>query len=199
MKKLTPALVLLFTAAFNSYATAQSSDRNLTNNLGPYVGGSVAAFGARPTNVLLLENTSAAKNSFGFKLYSGYQFDQNFGAEIGFLRSGNLKRSFVVNGTSVEQNGKASTLYLAATARIPLSEQFSLVGKFGIARGKFSGTNALPASATIVGSKTSAIVGAGAEYKFSSAISSTLDFDYLPKTSQRLKSTAISAGVKVAF
>jgi OmpA-OmpF porin, OOP family len=199
MKTLSNSLAFLLVSTCSAIAIAQPAGRSSSTVDGPYIGGNIGAFGARPSGISLTKSTTAAKNGFGFKLYTGYQLDQNFGAEAGFVRSSDLKRSFLVNGTSIQQVGKVNALYLAGTTRLPLNEQLAVVAKLGLARGKFSGTNVLPSSSAIIGSKTSLIASAGAEYKFSPTISGTFDFDYLPKTSERLKTSLISAGFKVAF
>ena len=202
MKKIAIAATLVFAVASSSTVFAQgqqSQQRDFRAVEGAYVGGAIGAFGAKATGIALEERTSGSKNGSGAKLFAGYQLTENFGAELGFIRSSTLKRSYVVGTTNVEQKGEVSALYAAGTGRFAFGERFAVTGKLGVARGKFSGTNALPTASAITGSKTGAIFGVGAEYRFTPKIAATIDYDYLPKTSNRLKSAMISAGVKFTF
>lgn len=202
MKKIAIAATLVFAVASSSTVFAQgqqSQQRDFRAVEGAYVGGAIGAFGAKATGIALEERTSGSKNGIGAKLFAGYQLTENFGAELGFIRSSTLKRSYVVGTTNVEQKGEVSALYAAGTGRFAFGERFAVTGKLGVARGKFSGTNALPTASAITGSKTGAIFGVGAEYRFTPKIAATIDYDYLPKTSNRLKSAMISAGVKFTF
>ena len=206
MKKIAIAATLVFAVASSSTVFAQGQQiqqRDFRAVEGAYVGGAIGAFGAKATGIAtgiaLQERTSGSKNGSGAKLFAGYQLTENFGAELGFIRSSTLKRSYVVGTTNVEQKGEVSALYAAGTGRFAFGERFAVTGKLGVARGKFSGTNALPTASAITGSKTGAIFGVGAEYRFTPKIAATIDYDYLPKTSNRLKSAMISAGVKFTF
>jgi OmpA-OmpF porin, OOP family len=199
MKKVTNTIAFIISSAISVTALAQNTQRDARSIESPYIGANIGPVGARANGTNLKDGTTAAKNGSGFKLYSGYQLNQNLGAELGFIRSSDLKRSFLVNTANVEQTGKVNAFYAAATARLPLSEQFSMNAKLGVARCKFSGTSQLPAASAITGNKTGLILGAGTEYRFTQKVAGTLDFDYLPNTSARLKTTLISAGIKAAF
>jgi OmpA-OmpF porin, OOP family len=201
MKTIAIAATLVFAVASSTvFAQGQpSQQRDFRAVEGAYVGGAIGAFGAKATGIALEERTAGSKNGIGGKLFVGYQLTENFGAELGFIRSSTLKRTYVVGTTNVEQKGEVNALYVAGTGRFAFGERFAVAGKVGVARGKFSGTNALPTAAAITGSKTGAIFGVGAEYRFTPKIAATLDYDYLPKTSNRLKSAVISAGVKFTF
>ncbi len=198
MKKIAIATALMLVAS-SSCVFAQTQQRDFRAVEGAYVSGAIGAFGARATGISLKDTASGSKNGSGVKLFTGYQLTENFGAELGFIRSSTLKRTFVVGNTNVEQKGKVSALYVAGTGRFAIGEHFALTGKLGVVRGKFSGTNALPVASAITGNKTGAIFGMGAEYRFTPKLAATIDYDYLPKTSNRLKSAMISAGVKVTF
>jgi OmpA-OmpF porin, OOP family len=199
MKKLSIAFALV-AATVSSSVFAQAQQRDMRTALGPYVGGALGAFGANAKDSPFKEvSGNKSKNRTGFKLFSGYQLTENFGVELGALRSSEFKRSYVVNTQSVQQEATATALYLAGTARLPLGEQFALNARLGVARSKVSGTNVLPKNASLIGSKTGVMYGVGAEYRFTPKLAATLDYDYLPKTSTRLRTAMISLGVKVGF
>jgi OmpA-OmpF porin, OOP family len=199
MKTSALATALILAAASSSSVFAQSQQRDFRAVEGAYVGGAIGAFGAAATNGTLKESNSGSKNGSGAKLFAGYQLTENFGAELGFIRSSTLKRSLIVGNTNVEQKGSVNALYLAGTGRFAIGEQFALTGKLGLARGKFSGTNVLPTASAITGSGTGLLASVGAEYRLTTKLAATIEYDYLPKTSNRLKSAMISAGVKVTF
>jgi OmpA-OmpF porin, OOP family len=200
MKNTLSLLALLCTATFSATAFAQVPQRDFRAVEGAYVGGAFGAFGARATGITLKDGPSnTSKNGSGGKLFAGFQLTENFGVEVGALRSSTLKRTFVVNGANATQKGDVNALYLAGTGRLPLGERFALNTRLGFARSKFSGTNVLPVASTITGNKSGVILGVGGEYRFTPNIAATLDYDYLPKTSKHLKSGMISLGVKATF
>ena len=94
------------------------------------------------------------------KVFGGYRFNENFGLEAGYAALGSFSESVTVGGASVKQDGKARSIFGAATGRLPLGESFALHGRLGLSSGKVSGTNLLPASDNLMGSKTSVLFGA---------------------------------------
>jgi OmpA-OmpF porin, OOP family len=199
MKKAS-LLIVSSVIAFSTTGFAQIPQNKAEDGVGLYIGGALGAFGiGNDENNLKKGSSSTSKNGNGAKLFAGYQISENFGVEIGGMRSNVLKRTFIVDTRNVEQKGKVEATYLAATGRLPLGENFALNARLGVARGKFSGTNVLPASSTIIGAKTGALIGAGGEYRFTPKLSATLDFDYLPDISPRTRALMFSAGVKFFF
>jgi OmpA-OmpF porin, OOP family len=200
MKNTPPLLAAICAAALSISATAQVQQRDFRAVEGTYVGGAFGAFGARATGIDLKAGpSSTSKNGSGGKLFAGFQLTENFGVEVGGLRSSTLKRTFVVNGANVAQKGDINAFYLAGTGRLPIGERFAATTRLGFARSKFSGTNVLPTASAITGSKSGLMFGVGGEYRFTPKIGATLDYDYLPKTSKHLKSGLLSLGVKVSF
>jgi OmpA-OmpF porin, OOP family len=200
MKNTLPLIAALCTATTAGTAFAQVPQRDFRAIEGVYVGGAFGAFGARASGITLKDGPSnMSKNGSGGKLFAGFQLTENFGVEVGALRSATLKRTFVVGGANVAQRGDVTAFYLAGTGRFPIGERFAATTRLGFARSKFSGTNVLPAALAITGSKSGLIFGIGGEYRFTPKIAATLDYDYLPKTSRHLKSGMISIGVKVTF
>lgn len=200
MKCPLPLLAALCAATIPAAALGQTPQRDFPAVEGIYVGGAFGAFGTRATGVNLKDGPSgSSKNGSGGKLLAGYQFTDNFGVEVGGLRSSTLKRTFVVNGVDVTQKGDVNAFYLAGTGRLPLGERFAATTRLGIARSKFSGTNVLPVTSAITGSKSGLMFALGGEYRFTPKVAATLDYDYLPDTSKNLKSGMISFGIKAAF
>jgi OmpA-OmpF porin, OOP family len=198
MKRILFAATLLAAITLPTASDAQSVPRSGDDQFGPYVGGSIGNFGLGIRS-LREGNSSKQQNSAGGKFFGGYRFNENIGVEIGGLSSGDVKRSYIVDGRSIERKGKVRAFYVAATGRLPLGENFALNGRLGVARGELSGVNALPANASIIGKKTGALIGFGGEYRFTRNLSGTVDLDYLPNLSQRTRAAVVSAGVKFAF
>ena len=129
------------------------------------------------------------------KVFGGYRFNENFGDEAGYTALGSFSKSVAIDGMSVKQDGKARSIFGVATARLPLGESFALHGRLGLSSGKVSGTNLLPASDKLVGSKTSVLSGAGGEYRPKSNIALTVNVDSYGKLSNTVTATALVVGL----
>jgi OmpA-OmpF porin, OOP family len=105
---------------------------------------------------------SCATTSTAFRIGGGYNFTQNFGAELSYGNLGNLKVSDAAN--NFNQSNKVTTLQAAITGTLPIANGFSVIGKVGVARTKFdeNWTGGLAATATA----TKFSYGIGAQYDF---------------------------------
>jgi OmpA-OmpF porin, OOP family len=119
-----------------------------------------------------------------FKLYGGYQITENFGAEAGFLRLGNIE--------TATQSAKARAFYTAGTARWQLSDRFSVNGMLGVAQRQVSGD--------IDVDNTAVIVGFGAQYRLTPRLELTVNADHLADVTEESSSTdLVTAGVVFRF
>lgn len=148
---------------------------------------------------LATQNRGVDDTDRAYKLYAGYQITERFGAEAGYLRFGQYQSTFTVAGQEVRQSADARTVYLAATARMPLNERFALRGRLGVAANEVSGRNQLPAGESIVGTKTQPIVGVGADYRLTPELSLTADLDAVGKLSEKLSGGAFTIGLRASF
>ncbi|MGA7750159.1 MAG: porin family protein [Gallionella sp.] len=115
-----------------------------------------------------------------YNLDVGYQVNKNFAIEGGYIGSTNetytASGGNLVGPVSATANIKGWTL--AAVGILPLPNQFSLLGKLGVAGIKDSATVSGPGgSASVDGTKTDATYGLGAEYDFTNAVLVRLDWD----------------------
>jgi opacity protein-like surface antigen len=95
---------------------------------------------------------------------------------------------------------RGHSLYLASKVDLPLSEQFAVYGKLGVSRNTVDGsTPAQQAPIAIDGSRTSALVGVGAQYRLVSGLILRAEFTSLGKTSRNSDGAAASVGVAYAF
>ena len=124
------------------------------------------------------------------KVFGGYRFNENLGVEAGYAALGKFSESVTVGGASLKQDGKARSIFGAATGRLTLGESFALHGRLGLSSGKVSGTNLLPASDDLMGSKTSVLFGVGAEYRPKPNVALTVNYDIYGKLSNNVKASA---------
>ncbi|MFL6603405.1 MAG: outer membrane beta-barrel protein [Steroidobacteraceae bacterium] len=143
---------------------------------------------------------SEEKQGLMGKLYGGFRFTDNFGVEVGYSRLGSFSRRLMTNGEEVRQKGIGSSFYAAMTGRMPLGESFAVNCRLGLSSGKFSATGEPPAGEPVLaGTKRSALVGIGAEYRFSPQFSLNADYDYYGKLSNSVKAGALMFGARMSF
>ncbi len=172
-----------------------------------YVGfgaGSSTNSGGDFTNAVgtTLRGADASKGSY--KVFAGYQFTPNWGAEAQYSDLGN--RSLVAtNAGAVIATGNVSATQfsIAATGTLPLASGFSLIGKLGFSNNSPKLT--LPLSS--VNGATSVMVGIGASYNFTPAISARLEYEDFGKsasfvsgtTTRDVRTSGYSLSLKYAF
>ena len=165
----TAASLALLSAAGAQTTTASSTTGSSMYGMGKgYVG-----LNAGETDFGLSNGTGLFSNdrkSTAFNLYGGTYFNNNFGAELGYINFGTVSRG---GGSS-----KAEGLNLAMVARAPLSESFNLLGKLGTTYAR-TDVSSLPGSGVPSGSDTGfgLAYGIGAEYAFNTQISAVLQYD----------------------
>jgi len=143
-------------------------------------------------------NQSSATNT-GFTLYGGYQFNPTFGAEAGYAYLGNADASYNgVDGAHI----KPHALYAAATATLPLSTDFALFAKAGVAfnhtRFEMPGGNQ-----TLDNGNTTPMFGVGARFNITPAMALVAEYDNYGKVQREdfahIKADMISFGLRYAF
>ncbi len=146
-----------------------------------------------------LPQSGSDNHGKAYKLYGGYRFNENFGVEAGYAALGSFSQSVTVGGASVKQDGRARSIFAAATGRLPLGDSFALHGRLGVSSGKISGRNVLPASDSLIGSATSLMVGAGAEYRPRPNVALTINYDDYGHLSRKVKASSLVFGVHFWF
>ncbi len=190
---LLTSLIASLLAASSIAAQAAPKDESI----GPYAGAEIGRsnFSLKSTNPV----TASDKHGNALSIFGGYNFDPNFGAEVGYTRFGSFSATESVGGVSTQQDGSARSVYGVGTARARLSESFGVHGRAGVSFGKVSGTNVLPASDQLTGSKTSLLVGLGADFKLTPNVTLTADYDHYGKLSNNVKANTLMFGAKVSF
>ena len=142
-----------------------------------------------------LPEVAASEHDQAVKLFGGYRFNENLGIEIGYAALGSFSKNAIVGGASVKQDGTARSVFAVATGRMPVGESFALHGRQGPSFGKVSGTNLLPEGDNLMGSKTSVLLGLGAEYRPKPNIALTVNYDSYGKLSNNVKASALVFGL----
>lgn len=140
-----------------------------------YVG---AGIGQSRADVDCTGTLSCDKTDTAFKLYGGYMFTPNFGAEGSYTNLGKFKASFVDNvlGT-VNAEFKGDAFALFGVAAYPI-DQFSVFGKLGIASTKVKlSASATGGSASQSQRHTNVAWGLGAGYNFTKELGARAEFE----------------------
>ena len=187
MKSTIYALAILSTFTFAAQAAPNDGI------VGPYARIEVGRsnFGLANT----LSQVESDDHSKAVKLFGGYRLNENFGVEAGYAALGSFTTRVIVGGAGVKQDGRASSIFGAATGRLPLGESFALHSRLGLSSGKVSGTNLLPDADNLMGSKTSVLFGLGAEYRPMPNIALTINYDSYGKLSNNVKANALLFGL----
>jgi OOP family OmpA-OmpF porin len=195
MNRINLAPLLISMLAVSS-AWADTSDKS--QEARAYVGAAIGRT-SFSTKGLGLPKVGSDESAQASKVYGGYRFSDRLGVEGGYVRLGSALEKLTVGSNTVAQSVDARSLYVAATSRLTLSQDFALTGKAGVSFGKVSGTNVLAATADMIGSKRSFMWGVGAEYQLTSALALTADFDHFGQLSSKVRANLFSAGVRYRF
>jgi OOP family OmpA-OmpF porin len=166
---------------------------------GGYVGG---GFGQSTYDVddAGATTTSRDESGSGFKLYGGYEFDQNWGVEVGYANLGKLKNVYNVLGTNVTRSAKSYSVYVAGTGTLPLNEQFSLFGKLGLATNHISVDGSAGGfTVSESGSKSGMMFGVGAAYNVTKNVAVTLEYENFGKVAEDTKAQMWTVGARYKF
>ena len=130
---------------------------------GFYVGGEVQQ--TKSYNKDFCEDSSSCDiEPTGYRLNLGYGFSDFLAVEVGYMDSGDFESS--INEVNFQQDAsiKSEAIDLSVLGRLPVSDSFSLFGRFGVARvmndSSFSGSGF---SASFDNSVTTYVYGVGAQ------------------------------------
>lgn len=124
--------------------------------------------------------SSGDDNLTAYKLQAGYQVNSNLAIEGGYIDYGKL--DYTATATNLvgvlTANGKATGWNLVAVGILPLGNQFSVLGKLGVAEVSVSTTVAAAGlSVSTSDSKTDATYGLGVKYEITKAVFLRGDLD----------------------
>jgi OmpA-OmpF porin, OOP family len=186
-------------AALSVHAQAHAQASTAKEVTGPYIGAALgAAFGNREIDDSKSSNDEHLGRSA--KIYGGYQLTENFGVQVGYVRLHELNQNSGFGATLVTQTATGHSTYVAGTARLPLGQSFALTGKLGVSFGKV--TDASPSTAAtnlLLGSKTSLLVGTGAEYVLNHNVAFSVELESYGKISNQVKGNSLTVGTRFTF
>ena len=184
------ASILTTAAAFAAITCVHADDMH--DVVGPYAG---IALGASSFSADGAANVDDDDLGSTFRVYGGYQITDLLGVEAGYARIGDVSQTFG-NATSTL---KARSTYVAATARLPLTQTISVGGKLGLSFGEISGNDLPSGVPAATGRKRSVMAGIGAEYQPWDRIALSISYDYHGKLSDEVSASSLSAGVRFSF
>jgi hypothetical protein len=81
-------------------------------------------------------SASGLDSAVGYQFFGGYSFGEvrprvNVDAEVGYMDSGNMKKTVCVLGVCATGDGKAKGLWATGVARYALSPSMELIGRAG--------------------------------------------------------------------
>lgn len=161
-----------------------------------YVGAGILVAEHRIGRNFAYSNDSTRQADTGLKIYTGYNFNNKFGIEVGYSDLGTS------GGPGNYFNIKPRPLYLAGTGTWQVSRRFSLTGKIGAAstRTKFSNQDG---SITHTENKTTLMAGFGTVFTITKRIQGVVEFEHFGKVVDAgggtVKVQSLSTGVRFNF
>ncbi len=143
---------------------------------------------------------SCTDSGTAFRIGGGYQFTPMWGVEVDYGVLASSKASLGALNSEL----KPKSLQVAATGKFPIANEFSVIGRVGIARNSTdfsSNTGAAAQSST----STKVAYGIGVQYDFSKSMGVRAQYENLGEisdptaTSTTYKVSMISAGLVFSF
>lgn len=78
--------------------------------------------------------TTVEDSDTSFKLFAGYNFNDNFGVEVAYQNLGEMSVRYEDSVDFILDTWEASALSVAGIGYLPINESASVFGKFGLAR-----------------------------------------------------------------
>ena len=137
-------------------------------------------------------------NKSQVKIFGGFQFTPNWGAELQYSDLGNRD---VTNAGVAVGSFRTSQYSIAGTGTLPLSSGFSLLGKLGVSANRVNA----PAGVLNSSNNTSALIGIGASYSITPALSVRVEYEDFGKVAtvaangSTVRANAYSISLKYGF
>lgn len=168
MKKIIFALI----AGVSAVGAAQAQ--------GPYVGVGIST-ADRTLGIGGVSNVSGDGYKASGKVFGGFEIDQMWGVEAGYLDQRSTDYGYTLGGVAGRADTDGRSFYLAGKASAPINEQFSVFGKLGVSHNKTT----LTASTPILNrseSDNEAYAGIGGQYNLSKQVALTLEYERFGKS-----------------
>ena len=192
MNRIKALLAVILPATFlaiSAPAVAQQSDA------GWYIGGS---YGMTTFDISgVPAGVSVDDSDSGFKIFGGFQFTKNWGAEVGYVDFGKAGISGSVLGIPFTSDVGVTAFTFAGTGTLPLSENFALLGKVGLANwdAKVNVSTGIGAGSASE-SGTDMFYGIGARYSFNKNLSVQVEFEQFETDADSASMTSVGLRYK---
>lgn len=115
-------------------------------------------------------------SSVGWKIFGGYQFNENIGAELGYVEFGKSTYATTSAGIPVTGSQKPKAFELVGVGTLPLGNNVSVYGKLGVAMWEVDVS--APAAAGVAANTdgTDLTYGLGLKYDFTKNIGARLEW-----------------------
>jgi OOP family OmpA-OmpF porin len=133
------------------------------------------------------------------KVFAGYEFNQTWGAEIGYTDFRKSTANYTINGVNGRAESDGYSTYLAAKASVPINEQLSAYGKLGATYNKANLSTTTP-GLSYDDSKTQAYGALGLQYKLNQQVSLVAEYErYGSKRDFGAKPDVVTVGARYSF
>ena len=182
-KKAIAALVLTCSSGLASAQSADKAGWYAGLDLGrSRLGMSGADIDGALANQGVGGSSSVDRSDTGFGINGGYRFNRNFAVEAAWERLGDFSYSSNTGTDTIDGKFKANALSLAGLGIYPLTPNWSVYGKAGLARTSVDLEANSQSGATAVSNQSHSgmglLVGAGVTYDFSGGIFTKLGWDH---------------------
>ena len=127
-------------------------------------------------------SSSVDRSDTGFGINGGYRFNRNFAVEAAWERLGDFSYSSNTGSDTIDGKFKANALSLAGLGIYPLTPNWSVYGKAGLARTSVDLEASSETGASAVSNQSHAgmgwLLGAGLTYDFSGGVFTKLGWDH---------------------
>jgi opacity protein-like surface antigen len=132
------------------------------------------------------------------KVFGGYDFNQNWGVEVGYTDFRDSDFSYTQNGKGVNGTANGHSFYIAGKGTAPINEQFAAYGKLGVA---YSTRNISTSTGLNVDNDdTGVYAAAGLQYNVAPQVALIAEYErYGKRKDFGAKADVITVGAKYSF
>jgi hypothetical protein len=147
------------------------------------------------------QGSSPSGYTLSGKLFAGYDFNDMWSVEGGYVNFGKPSYSYTLNGTAGQLTTSGRAWFGAVKASKHLSEQLSVFGKVGLDQHRFEVAGSGDAASLTSNKSTTALyLSAGMQYKINKNLASTLELEHFGTDNNPGSSlTGVSLNLKYNF
>lgn len=173
----------------------------LTASADDFYAGVAGAGGGKVTFTNSANGKSASdKPNPLLRIYGGWNFTDGLGLEGGYIQSGQASFDKKALGLPEDPMFKFRTAYLAVRMSHQINDDWSVFGKVGLARNRFSGSDGTGEHDSL--SDTKPLLGLGVAYNINKAVALTVDYEHIGTTNKpglHIKQSGLRYGLNVSF